>query len=142
MADQTQPSKPQRRWRDRAKSLLLSTALGLVIYLLTGGKLDAQAGRQLLSVLLLIVFLGLPLFRLFRLAIGWLSFRTGAKGYWATAIGLALNFALLAGLVYLIPRNIGVVCLPLGLLGGIAGALEAKDRSLTRGPKAAPGARA
>lgn len=142
MADETQPSEPQRRRRDRAKSFAFSIALALAIYLLTGGTFNARAGRQMLSVLLLIVFLGLPLFRLFRLTIGWLSFRTRAKGHWATTIGVALTFAFVIGLAYLIPRNIGVACLPLGLMGGIAGALEAKDRSPARRPEAAPGARA
>lgn len=138
MVDETLEPKYRQRWRDRATSLLLSTAVALVVYFLSGGKFSAQEGRQAVWALGMMVLLGFPLFCLFRVVIRWLAFWTRAKGYWATAIGIAVTLCLVVGLAYLIPKNIGMGCLPLGLVGGMFGALEAKDRSLVHKAKVEP----
>ena len=105
-----------------------TAALSLLMYVMLGGRFDAQAGRQALFVLAIGLSCGVPLFWLFRVSICRLAFWSQAKGYGATAVGIILSFALLIALALVIPKRIGLVCLPFGLLGGIRGSLEAKDK--------------
>jgi hypothetical protein len=75
-----------------------------------------------------VILLGLPLSTLVRVIVRSIVGLSRARGSAATALGVALTFALVVPLVYVFPIRIGVGCLPLGLIGGIIGALEAKDR--------------
>lgn len=124
------PTPMRSRMTDSIQRLWPGLAVAAVAYVVAGGRFDARAGRQALSALLITVCLGVPLFWLFRVSIRWLAFWSRAKGYGATAVGITLSFALLITLVHFVPRPIGLGCLPLGLIGGIYGSLEAKDRSL------------
>ncbi len=78
--------------------------------------------------------LGAPMFWVFRIVIRDLAYYSFARGYYATFVGVVLAITILIGLVQLIPMQIGLFCLPLGLIGGIVGSLEAKDMSLERRP--------
>lgn len=112
--------------------LLPGLTVATAIYIASGGRFHAHDGRQALSALLICVCLGLPLFWLFRVGIRWLAFWSHVRGYGATAVGVLLSFALLIALAHVVPRPIGFGCMPLGLIGGICGSLEAKDKSLER----------
>ena len=103
-------------------------ALSLLMYVMLGGRFGAQAGRQALFVLAVGLSCGVPLLWLFRVIICRLAFWSQARGYGATTVGIILSFTLLVALALVIPARIGMACLPLGLLGGIRGSLEAKDK--------------
>lgn len=106
----------------------LPLLLNFGLYLLVGGRFRAQDGREMAWTFFLVVTLGLPVFCLFRVVVRRLAFWSRVPSYGAAAVGVVLTLVFLIGLAHLIPKRIGMGCLPMGLLGGIAGALEAKDR--------------
>jgi hypothetical protein len=109
-------------------TFVASSAISIVIFVVGRGKLDVATGRQAILALVNCVFLGLPLFWLFRVSIRFLAFWSQAKGYLATTVGMTLCFAFVIASANAVPKQIGMACVPLGFLGGVLGSLEAKDK--------------
>lgn len=122
--------KQRIKWQDWLWRVGPGFVIAAATYVAAGGRFNTQSGKQALYALLIIICFGMPLFWVFRVGIRWLAFQSRAKGYWATAVGIVLSFALLIALMRVLPRAIGLGCMPLGLIGGIAGSLEAKDQSV------------
>src|SRR5205807_245775 len=120
------------------RPVLVASLFPSVYYVAAGGRFRAAEAKPAITAAIIALLLGLPCFWLCRLAVWYATRAAGLRGHFATAAGVVLSFLLIILLGRFVPPAVGISCLSPGLIGGILGALEAKDLG---GCSRAPGSR-